>query len=73
MPAWTKCDFWRAGVAGDDAVLDLDQGAGRPHRGMGLERPFVLGLDHPRRGLEGVVDIADVLLDHALAHVATCG
>jgi hypothetical protein len=56
-----------AGVAGDEAVLDLDQRAGRTHGGMGLVRPLVLGLDHPRRGLEGIVDIADVRLDGALA------
>ena len=33
------------------SVLDLDQGAGRTHAGMRLERPFVFGLDHPRGGV----------------------
>ena len=36
----------RAAPAGDIAVLDLDQRAGRTHAGMRLERPFVFGLDH---------------------------
>ena len=36
---------------------------------MRLERPFILGLDHARRGLEGLVDIAGLLaVDLALAH-----
>ena len=35
---------------------------------MRLERPFVFGLDHPRRRFEGVVDIADRLALFALAH-----
>src|SRR6516164_7684711 len=59
----------RAGPAGHVAVLDLDQGAGRPHAGMGLERPFVFRVDHARRALERVVDIAGLLAaDLALAH-----
>ena len=41
--------FLRAAPAGDLAVLDLDQRAGRPHAGMRLERPLVFGLDHARR------------------------
>ena len=36
---------------------------------MGLERPFVIGLDHPRGGFERFIDIADFLAaDLALAH-----
>src|SRR5262249_57934713 len=59
----------RAGPAGDVAVLDLDQRAGRAHAGMRLERPFVLGLDHAGGGLERLVDVADLLAaDLALAH-----
>src|SRR5580700_4722286 len=50
--------FLRAAPAGYVAVLDLDQRAGRPHAGMGLERPLVFGLDHARRRLERLVDIA---------------
>ena len=69
MPFCDEMRLLRAGPAGDVAVLDLDQRAGRTHAGMGLERPFVLGLDHPRGGLEGVVDIAGLLgVDLALAH-----
>ena len=51
----------RAAPAGDVAVLDLDQRAGRAHAGMRLERPLVFGLDHARRRLERVVDIAGLL------------
>ena len=50
--------FLRAAPAGDLAVLDLDQRAGRPHARMRLERPLVFGLDHARRRLERLVDIA---------------
>src|SRR6516225_5660472 len=58
----------RAGPAGDIAVLDLDQGAGRPHAGVRLERPFVFRLDYARCGLEGLVDVAGFLAaDLALA------
>ena len=36
---------------------------------MGLERPLVFGLDHARRGLERVIDVAGLLtLDRPLAH-----
>ena len=35
---------------------------------MRLERPFVLGLDHARRGPERVVDVAVLLVDLCLAH-----
>ena len=59
--------FLRPGPAGDLAVLDLDDGASRPHAGMRLERPFVFGFDHARRRLERLVGIAVLLLD-ALAH-----
>ncbi len=50
--------FLRTAPAGDLAVLDLDQRARRPHARMGLERPFVFGLDHARGRLERLVDIA---------------
>src|SRR5436305_8766498 len=61
----------RAGPAGDVTVLDLGHGAGRPHTGMGLERPLVLGLDHARGGLEGVIDVADFpAADLALAYLS---
>ena len=49
------------------AVLEVDQRAGRPHAGVRLERPFVLGLDHLRGGLERRIDVADVFADFALA------
>src|SRR5262249_30122885 len=59
----------RAGPAGHVAVLDLHYGASWPHAGVGLERPFVFGLDHTRRALERVVDVAGFLAaDLALAH-----
>ena len=67
-PAWTKCDFWRAGEAGHVAVLDLDQRAGRSHGGMGLDTAIRTRPRSPCRRLEGVIDVADVLLDRALAH-----
>ena len=59
----------RAGPAGDAAVLDLDHARRPDPCGMRLERPFVLGLDHARRGLERLVDVAGRLaFDLALAH-----
>src|SRR5258707_1876254 len=66
-----KMRLLRAGPQCDLIILDLDHGAGRAHAGMGLERPLVLGLDHARRALEGLVDIAGFLAaELALAH---CG
>src|SRR6266550_3153538 len=60
----------RAGPAGDVAVVvDLNQGTGRSHAGMRLERPFVLGLDHARGAAERLLDVAGLLgIDLALAH-----
>ena len=63
-PGAQEVRFLRATPAGDMAVLDLDQSAGRSHAGMRLERPFVFGLDHARSRLEGVVDIARLFAFH---------
>ena len=57
----------RTAPAGDFAVLDLDQRAGRPHAGMRLERPFVIRLDHLSGLGEGGIHVAVMLLDLALA------
>ena len=68
-PVLHEMRLLRAGPAGDVAVLDLDQRAGRAHAGVRLERPLVLGLDHARGGLEDLVDVAGFLAaDLALAH-----
>ena len=63
----------RAGPAVDLAVLDLDHRAGRSHAGVRLERPFVLGLDHARGGLERLVDVAVLLVDLRSCAPAPCG
>ena len=69
MPSCTKCGFCEPVQQVTLPSLISTSGAGRPHAGMRLERPFVLGLDHARGGLEGVVDIAGLLVvDLALAH-----
>ena len=56
-----------AAPTGGMTVLEIHQRASRTHRGVRLKRPLVFGLDHPRRRLEGVVDIADLFADFAFA------
>ena len=48
----------RAGPQRGAIGLRIDNRAGRAHAGMRLERPFVLGLDHPRGTPEGRRDVA---------------
>ncbi len=67
-PCCTKCDFCVPLQTVAFAVFDLDQRARRSHAGVRLERPFVFGLDHARRGAERLVDIAVLLFDLRLAH-----
>ena len=73
MPSRHEMRLLRAGPAGDMAVLDLDHRAGRAHAGVRLERPLVLGLDHARRGLERLVDVADRLARPRACAPAPCG
>ena len=68
QPLLHKVGFLRPTPASDVTVLDLNQRAGRAHAGVRLEWPFVLGLNHFRGGLEGVIDIPVFLFDAALAY-----
>ena len=68
MPCCYEVRLLRARPARDLAILDFNQSAGRTHAGVRLERPFVLGLDHLRGVLEGLIDIAVLFFDVALAY-----
>ena len=58
----------RTGPQRDFVTLDIDDSTGRSQTGMRLERPFVFRFDDARGVLEGLVDIAGLLGDFALAH-----
>jgi hypothetical protein len=48
----------RAGPQGGTVGAGIDDGTGRAHAGMRLERPFVFRLDDPSGTGEGRVDLA---------------